>query len=182
MKNNSFPLIGLTLTLFIGCATAKIESNIRKGYTKKIDTIYIILSSSLTDAIPFFQGLTSLLPPKLDTHGIKAQVHIVNNLELDEKSIINGEIKTFKPNYILYFSQLSIRKDTVRAVGGTFELTLFESGNETPIWKASLAIDNPNNFNPKGDLGSYDTAIDAIVGRLLTDGLITPTNLAKSTQ
>ena len=164
----------------IGCATAKIESNVRPNYEKKLDRLYVLLMTSDQSSKKFLEDLRPQLVGRFEQRSVQVQIHIFNNLGLDEKANIKSEIQKFNPTHYMSISQTSKTSTTSRGMtadsGGTFYLEVQEFGSDTTVWKANLTttgVYTQAGFSASGSVGSPEKTADEIIDALQKDHLIT---------
>lgn len=173
MHHKHFILGTACLFLATGCVgTAKLESTIRKGYTGKIDKVYVTLLTSSSGSTNFLKALKPALEQKFKIYDIDCVAHYYDNLNLDEKSTIKTEMETLHPNYIMIFSQVSKTTLNGGESGGTFEITLQEPGSDSLIWKATVETATGFWVGVPNSAGSPEVTADTVINRLLQDGLI----------
>jgi hypothetical protein len=164
----------------------ELESQVRRGYTKSLSKVEIVLVSEEPEAAPFFFDLRHLLPSYLAAKGIAAQVEIWDSLPSDDIALDSAEKRSFHPAFLLYLKQKSMSKKGGKPSGGTFDLTLYEVGTKPFVWRAMLttryefvrtvwrsAYDGGSYDDGAGlGIGRPDYAAMEIVDALTRDGLI----------
>ena len=173
----------VSLILIVGCApTAKVESSIRPGYKKRIQSIYILSTTNNSGSIEFTNQLLKCLETKFTGASIKSKSHVRNPLSLTETSDVKSEMESLQPSAIMYLVQTSKtqRSGSGGSFGGaTFEISLNEPGEETPFWKAVLETQTPN-ASWSSSLGGFGSdnkvdpqlTADRIFEKLQSDGLV----------
>lgn len=127
-----------TLAMGMGCASVKMESITQRGYSKKVDRVYIVLSTSAGGSWSLLRNLKPELTSRLEAHKVQVQVHVKDVLALNESNLVKEEILSFKPHFILEMTQTSrTRSHGVDSAEG-YDLALYEVGQDTPVWKALL--------------------------------------------
>jgi len=185
MHSRRLVFISFILIFFLGCKPAIIESNVRSGYTKKLDKVYVLMTTTDSNGESFFYKLDPELSSKLTTCSVKNMIHVYKNLGLDEKKTIANELKEFDPNFILTI-QLTSRRFTIFSngfshsrpapSGATFELILQEADKEDIVWKAMLETSGSSYytaFSSGGTLGKPEATVAEIINCLHKDGLLT---------
>jgi hypothetical protein len=169
----------------IGCSsTAIIETNIRKGYTKKLNSIFIITKTDPNGSPEFVKSMVEKLEVDLKAYSIKCKIHIYDPLGLNENKDIQAELEAFRPTAVLRLSQTA--KTTIGGSGwgsGTFELSLTEPNEDVPFWKALISTKTPNSsFSYVGTgiaghssgnkIGDVNITVENLIKKLESDGLI----------
>ena len=184
MRFTSKLFVAATFLVFLGCVPARIESNIRAGYTKKLEKVFVVFLSKDNDTIKFYEELAPQLFIALRNQNIQSEFHVYKPLGLDEKNIINNKLEAFTPSHILQVSLTS--KETTRynnafgpmhgaPSGASFELTLSEPGSEDIVWKATLDTKGSSfgaGFYSSGTVGNAEATVRKIIESLQMDGLI----------
>jgi hypothetical protein len=174
----------MAIILLLGCMpTAKVDSNIRAGYKKTIQSIYIISSVTKTGSPEFTNDLLRNLEAKFAGVSIKSKSRVRNPLSLDESSEIKSDMETLRPSTIMYIVQTSKtqRSGSGGSFGGAiFEISMHEAGEETPFWKAVVETQTPNaswsssfgGFGSDKKVGDPQLTANSIFAKLQSDGLI----------
>lgn len=179
-----FFLIVVMLGL-VGCSpTATIETNIRKGYNKKLSSIFVITKTNPSGSPEFMKALVERLELELKGYSVRCKFHIYDPLGLNENKDIQAELEAFRPSAVLQVYQTA--KTTIAGSGwgsGTFELSLTEPGEEVPFWKAVINTKTPNaSFTYTGtgiaghsagkNIGDVNLTVENLIKKLESDGLI----------
>lgn len=177
----------LAAMLVLGCAPmAKVESNIRPGYNKKIESIYVVSSTGNAGSPEFTRALLTSLNAKFDAVAIKSKAHVRNPLSLTEAEDMKNEMDAFHPGTVMYLIQTSrsVSSGGSGSFGGAvFEIALHERGEEVPFWKAIVETQAPNaswshggvmggGFGAGTKVGDPKLTADRIFEKLQADGLV----------
>ena len=189
--------IAVSAALFVtaylaGCVTtsssAAIDTHMRHGFTTKLFDVFAVFSSHSLDAAPFLNDLAHFLTAKLDSQGVRMKVHVVDNLELDEKQKERDEQAAFNPAFLLDLALDTISTIDRKPSGGTFRLALYEVGDTSAIWKAIMTTSDVSTTSNSWcdaskhcystpvssaiDVGNAEETADSVVTALGRDGLI----------
>jgi hypothetical protein len=161
--NKKSPLaITILLLLFIlalqSCSSARIVSNKDVNYNRKLKKIYVFISSA-KDVDHFDDRLLISLTDKIKLKGVFCEGFVRNPLSLETEEEINKKIDKYNPEALLLIKQTQVTYINGGPGGGIFEITLIDGETKKNVWKSSLNLSGP---------WQYDSTIETMVEKLLT--------------
>ena len=177
MTSSSWSAVAAALFLAACTSTAKIDTRIRPGYSKKIHDVYVEMISASADVTPFLEQLDSALTDRFGSRGIRTRVAVVDSVAMRDTAELRRELAAFEPAFVLEVGQTGSATMAGHLAGGSFDLILYEAGNENAVWKGVLETSREGiNMLARGKrgagVGSVDKTADAIVSALEQDGLL----------
>ncbi len=154
-----FPVLML---LVAGCSTVKIESNMRPGYTKKINQVCVVVTNAQKDG-DFFPLLKNQLESKLNDRNVKNAILVMNHHSGDGQALLQvpmlniptgqksnklpvldtaslpGKIG-FTPSYLMQIEIVGTGREAGKA-SATLHLALTEFDGGLQVWKAELNLE-----------------------------------------
>lgn len=167
-----FLFLACTAVLLFSCTVTKVASNKDTQFSKRIDTMHIIVNGSASSDV-YLYSLADYLRDELNKKGIKATAERPNPLSLESEKEMFARISKLNADVIMIINQTEARSMASgfgigsRPIGATIDIQLFDPASEKIVWRANCKSDSQTGQGPAGKQSGK-----RIIEKLIADQLI----------
>ncbi len=149
------------------CVSTKINSIKDEDFKAKIDNVFILVNIT-EDEIDFGSKLLGNLGVELKKIGLNIDGLLYYPMSLLKQKDITDKIRIFNPDFFFEITLTKIIFYDGGPSGGEFDLAIYETKSQKPIWKATAKTQE--GF---GSMGDPVLTVKEIIEKFKKDGLIT---------